>query len=259
MTEQADPIKQLRDTPGAASYDVLLWVGCAGAFDERYRRVMQAFVKLLRLAGVRFAVLGEEESCTGDPARRSGNEFLFQMRALSNIETLNRYGVKKIVTSCPHCMNTLKNEYPALGGQYEVLHHSEYLHGLVKEGKIPLHEPESTPVVYHDSCYLGRTNGIYESPRALLKVYSSSLLEMRRSRNRSLCCGAGGAQMFKEAEPGHKEISTERAEEALTTGASVVASACPFCMTMLSDGLQKKNENVAVRDIAELLLDRAKK
>ena len=238
MEKASKPLADL--SVRGAPCDVLLWVGCAGAFDERYKKVMQAFVKLLHLAQVRFAVLGAEERCTGDPARRAGNEFLFQMQAMANIETLNRHKVKKIVTACPHCLNTLKNEYPELGGHYEVFHHSEYLHQLVKANKIPLRPPaEDTPVVYHDSCYLGRVNDVYEPPRALLKAYSRAVLEMRRSRRHSLCCGAGGAQMFKEAEKGRKEVSAERAEEALATGAKVVASACPFCMTMLGDGVEK--------------------
>lgn len=259
MNKENVKIQSLRELAAQGlSCEVLLWVGCAGAFDERYKQVMRAFVKLLQLAKVHFGILGEEEGCTGDPARRAGNEFLFQLRATANIEVLNRYKIKKVVTSCPHCFNTIKCEYPALGGTYEVLHHSQYLYQLVKEGKILLKAPDKdTPVVYHDSCYLGRANDVYEPPRALLKAYSSSLLEMRRGRAHALCCGAGGAQMFKEAEPGKKEISTERTEEALATGAQVIASACPFCMTMLSDGVKAKNANVAVKDIAELLLEKA--
>ncbi|MCS6967747.1 MAG: (Fe-S)-binding protein [Cytophagales bacterium] len=238
--------------------EILFWVGCAGSFDERYKRVTWAMVKILHKVNISFAVLGNEETCTGDPAKRAGNEFLFQMQALSNIQLLNGYGIKKIVTACPHCFNTLKNEYPSLGGHYQVMHHSELLQQLIDEGKIRLKEGGSfkgKKITYHDSCYLGRANDIYEAPRKVLEALDAELVEMRRCRNKGLCCGAGGAQMFKEAEKGKKEINIERTEEALNTGAEIIASACPFCMTMLSDGVKNKNceGQVKVQDLAELI------
>lgn len=237
--------------------EILFWVGCAGSFDERYQRVTQAFVKILTKAGISFAVLGTEETCTGDPARRAGNEFLFQMQAMSNIQVLDGYGVKKIVTACPHCFNTLKNEYPDLGGNYEVIHHTTLLQQLLDEGKIGVTGGvfSGQKVTFHDSCYLGRANGIYEAPRKVLESLEADLVEMKRCKTKGLCCGAGGAQMFKEAEPGTKEINIERTEEALATGAEVVASACPFCMTMLSDGVKnaEQEDSVKVLDIAELI------
>jgi len=238
--------------------EVLFWVGCAGSFDDRYKAVTLAFVKILNKVGVSFAVLGTEESCTGDPARRAGNEFLYQMQAVSNIQVLNGYEIKKIVTACPHCFNTLKNEYPKLGGSYEVIHHSTFLQQLINEGKVTLKGGGSFKgkrITYHDSCYLGRSNNIYEAPREVLQALDAELVEMRRSRTKGLCCGAGGAQMFKEAEPGKKEVNIERIEEALATQAQVVASACPFCMTMLSDGVKNKEKEgeVKVYDLAELI------
>ncbi|MEN7546880.1 (Fe-S)-binding protein [Rapidithrix thailandica] len=238
--------------------EVLFWVGCAGSFDDRYKRVTAAFVKILTKAGVSFAVLGQEESCTGDPARRAGNEFLFQMQAMANVEVLNAYQVKKIVTACPHCFNTLKNEYPALGGNYEVIHHSTFLQQLMDSGKVKVsddHELKSKKITYHDSCYLGRANDIYEAPREVVKALKADLVEMKRCRKSGFCCGAGGAQMFKDAEKGNKEVNIERTEEALETGAQVVASACPFCMTMLHDGVKnkEKEKEVKVLDIAELV------
>lgn len=238
--------------------EVLFWVGCAGSFDDRYKKVTQAFVKILNHVGVSFAVLGDEEACTGDPARRAGNEFLFQMQAMANIQVLDSYEVKKIVTACPHCFNTIKNEYPALGGNYEVTHHSSFLQGLINEGRIKLKdggEFKGKRITYHDSCYLGRANKIYEAPREVLEVLDAELVEMKRCKTNGLCCGAGGAQMFKDSESGKKEISTERAEEAINTGAKTIASACPFCMTMLADGIktQNKEEEVEVLDIAELI------
>jgi Fe-S oxidoreductase len=240
--------------------EVLFWVGCAGSFDDRAKRVTQAFVKILNAVGVRFAVLGNEETCTGDPARRAGNEFLFQMQALSNIQVLNGYGIKKIVTACPHCFNTLKNEYPELGGSYEVIHHSTYLQLLINEGKIKMQEGGSFKgkrITYHDSCYLGRANNIYEAPRAVLQALDADLVEMKRCRTTGLCCGAGGAQMFKEPEKGNKDINIERAEEALQTGATTIAVACPFCMTMMSDGVKNKEKEaeVKVKDLAELIAE----
>ncbi len=238
------------------SPEILFWVGCAGSYDERYKRVTKAFVKILNKAGVDFAVLGTEESCTGDPARRAGNEFLFQMQAASNIEVLNGYNIQKIVTACPHCFNTIKNEYPELGGNYEVIHHSTFLQQLIKEGKIKLKGGGSfkgKKITYHDSCFLGRANNIYEAPREVLEALDADLVEMKRCRTKGLCCGAGGAQMFKDAELGRKEVNIERTEEALSTGANTIAVACPFCMTMMSDGIKNKEKQVEVKDIAEIL------
>lgn len=242
------------------SPEVLFWVGCAGSFDERYKRVTKSFVEILNAAGISFAVLGTEESCTGDPARRAGNEFLFQMQAMSNIQVLNRYGIKKIVTACPHCFNTIKNEYPELGGDYEVIHHSVFLQQLIDEGRIRIREGGSfkgRKITYHDSCFLGRANSIYEAPRAVLEKLDADLVEMKRSRTKGLCCGAGGGQMFKEPEPGKKDINIERTEEALATGASTIAVACPFCMTMISDGVKNKEKEsaVKVKDLAELIAE----
>lgn len=239
--------------------DILFWVGCAGSYDDRYKNVTQAFVTILDILKINYAVLGEEESCTGDPARRAGNEFLFQMQAMSNIQVLNGYEIKKIVTACPHCFNTLKNEYPDLGGHYEVLHHSEFLQQLIDDGKIKMKENGSfkgKKITYHDSCFLGRANDVYEAPRRILQALDSEMVEMKRSRKNGLCCGAGGAQMFKDAEPGNKEINVERTEEALETGASTVAVACPFCMTMMRDGVKskEKEESVQVLDLSELIL-----
>ena len=238
--------------------DVLFWVGCAGSFDDRYKKVTIAFVKILNKLGVKFAVLGTEESCTGDPARRAGNEFLFQMLAVQNIEVLNGYGVKKIVTACPHCFNTLANEYPELGGNYEVLHHSQFLQQLINEGRIKLQgggEFKGKRITYHDSCYLGRANDVYEAPREVLQALDAELVEMKRSRRHGLCCGAGGSQMFKEAEPGTKEVNIERIEEALAASPDVVAVACPFCMVMMTDGVKNKEReaDVKVYDLAELI------
>ncbi len=237
--------------------DVLFWVGCAGAFDDRYIKVTRDFVKILHHCKIKYAVLGTEESCTGDPARRAGNEFLFQMQALNNINILNNYGVKKIVTACPHCFNTLKNEYPDLGGKYEVLHHSEFLQELINSGKIKFSGGafKGKTITYHDSCYLGRGNNIYEQPREILEKLDANLVEMQRSKSRGLCCGAGGAQMFKEAEKGTKEVNVERTEEALKLNPNIIATACPFCMTMMTDGVKhfNKEETVKVFDLSELV------
>jgi Fe-S oxidoreductase len=238
--------------------EVLFWVGCAGSYDDRYKRVTVAFAKILDAAGVKFAVLGTEETCTGDPARRAGNEFLFQMQAMNNIQVLNGYGIRKIVTACPHCFNTLKNEYPELGGHYDVMHHSAFLQSLINEGKVKMKEGGSyvgKKITYHDSCYLGRANNIYEAPREVLKALDADLVEMKRCRTTGLCCGAGGAQMFKEPEKGRKDINIERTEEAIATNATTIAVACPFCMTMMSDGVKGKNQenNIKVKDIAELV------
>ena len=237
--------------------EILFWVGCAGSFDDRYKRVTQSIVKILNHLKVSYAVLGEEESCTGDPARRAGNEFLFQMQAMSNIQVLDGYEIKKILTACPHCFNTLKNEYPDLGGNYEVLHHSSYLQQLIDEGKLTIEGGafKGKKVTFHDSCYLGRANNIYEAPRDVIEALDADLVEMKRCKTQGLCCGAGGAQMFKDAESGNKEINIERAEEAIGTGAGVIAAACPFCMTMLSDGVKnkEKEDSVEVLDIAEMV------
>ena len=238
--------------------EVLLWIGCAGAFDERYKKVTIAFIKILTVAGVKFGVLGEEESCTGDPARRAGNEFLFQMQAAANIQILNGYGIKKIIAACPHCFNTIKNEYPDFGGSYEVLHHSEFLQELIETGQLKMEDGDSLKnekITYHDSCYLGRSNQVYDAPRQLIESLQADLVEMERHRQNGFCCGAGGAQMFKEPEKGAKDINVDRTEEALETHAKIIATACPFCMTMMSDGVKNKEqeEEVKVMDIAELI------
>lgn len=240
------------------SPEILFWVGCAGSFDQRAQKITKAFATILTRIGVKFAILGKEESCTGDPARRAGNEFIFQMMAQNNIMVLNNYEVKKIVTTCPHCFNTLKNEYPELGGNYEVLHHATYLQQLIDAGKIRMKEGgafKGRKITYHDSCYLGRANEIYEAPRKVLEILDAELVEMKRCRSNGLCCGAGGAQMFKEEEKGNTRINFERGREAVETGAAVIAANCPFCMTMLTDGVkeQGKEESVKVLDIAELI------
>ncbi|SHK90957.1 Cysteine-rich domain-containing protein [Reichenbachiella agariperforans] len=239
------------------SPEILFWVGCAGSFDDRYKRVTVAFTKILHHLGVNYAVLGPEESCTGDPARRAGNEFLFQMQAMSNIQLLDIYNIKKIVTACPHCFNTIKNEYPDLGGNYEVVHHTTFLQGMLNEGKLKITggDYKGQKITYHDSCYLGRANGVYEAPRELLQSLDADLVEMKRCKTKGLCCGAGGGQMFKDAEKGDKEINIDRTEEAIGTGAKVIASACPFCMTMMSDGVKNKEKEteMQVKDIAEII------
>lgn len=237
--------------------EILFWVGCSGSFDERAQRITRALALILQKVGINFAVLGMEESCTGDPAKRSGNEFLFQMQAMSNIQVMNGYGIKKIVTACPHCFNTLKNEYPDLGGNYEVIHHTSLIQGLIQEGKlIPENGNEfhGKKITYHDPCYLGRGNGIYEAPRKVLEALDADLVEMKRSRSHGLCCGAGGSQMFKEPEKGNHDINIERVEEALSHNPKIIAAACPFCMTMLRDGVKhfEKENEVEVLDIAEI-------
>jgi heterodisulfide reductase subunit D len=247
-------------TAKGESPEVLFWVGCAGSFDDRAKRVTKAFVKILNAVNVKFAVLGTEETCTGDPARRAGNEFLFQMQAMSNIQVLNGYNIKKIVTACPHCFNTIKNEYPELGGNYEVIHHSTFLQQLISDGKIKLEGGGSfkgRKITYHDSCYLGRANNIYEAPREVLQALDADLVEMKRCRTTGLCCGAGGAQMFKEPEKGKQDINIARTEDALSTGATTIAVACPFCMTMMTDGVKNKEKesSVQVRDLAELIAE----
>jgi heterodisulfide reductase subunit D len=239
--------------------DVLFWVGCAGSFDDRAKKITKAFVKLLNKAEVSFAVLGAEESCTGDPAKRAGNEFLFQMQAMSNIEVLNAYEVTKIVTTCPHCFNTLKNEYPELGGNYEVMHHTQVLKKLVKENRLQIEGGtfRGKRITFHDPCYLGRANGVYEAPRELIVKLDAELVEMRNCKSNGLCCGAGGAQMFKEPEEGNKDINIERTEQALEAEPEIIAAACPFCNTMLSDGVKNKEKegSLPVKDIAELIAE----
>ena len=239
------------------SPEVLFWVGCAGSFDDRAKKITKAFVKLLNKANIDFAVLGTEESCTGDPAKRAGNEFLFQMQAMGNIEVLNAYEIKKIVTACPHCFNTIKNEYPGLGGNYEVVHHTQFLKSLMDEGRLKVEggKFKGKRITFHDPCYLGRANGEYEAPRELLQKLEVELVEMKRCKTRGLCCGAGGAQMFKEPEPGNKDINVERTEEALETAPKIIAAGCPFCNTMLTDGVKAKHQesDVQVLDVAEMI------
>jgi len=239
------------------SPEVLFWVGCAGSFDDRAKKITRAFVKLLNRAGVSFAVLGTEESCTGDPAKRAGNEFLFQMQAATNIQVLNGYGVRKIVTTCPHCFNTLKNEYPELGGDYKVVHHTQFLRDLLEEGKIQVAGGSfrGKRITFHDPCYLGRANGVYEAPREVIRKIDAELVEMKNCKQRGLCCGAGGAQMFKDAEKGDKEVNIERTEQALETQPEIIAAGCPFCNTMMTDGVKNKEKenSIKVLDIAELL------
>lgn len=243
---------------GGQEPEVLFWVGCAGSFDQRAQKITKAFVTILDKVGIRYAILGKEEMCTGDPARRAGNEFMFQMMAYQNIQVLNGYGIKKIVTACPHCFNIFKNEYPALGGQYEVIHHATFIQQLINDGRIRMKEGgefKGKKITYHDSCYLGRANNIYEAPRQVLETLDAELVEMKRCKSNGLCCGAGGAQMFKEEEQGESRINIERTDEALDTGAKVIAAACPFCNTMLTDGVKnrEKEEEVKVLDIAELV------
>lgn len=237
--------------------EVLFWVGCAGSFDDRAKKITKAFAKLLNHANVDFAVLGAEESCTGDPAKRAGNEFLFQMQAMMNIQVLNGYEIQKIVTTCPHCFNTIKNEYPELGGSYEVMHHTQFLKSLVHEGKLKIEggKFKGKRITFHDPCYLGRANNEYEAPRELLQKLEVELIEMKRCKTRGLCCGAGGAQMFKEPEKGDKDINIERTEEALETQPAIIAAGCPFCNTMMTDGVKAKEQedSIEVLDIAEMI------
>ncbi len=239
--------------------EVLFWVGCAGSFDDRAKKITKAIAKILHKANVSFAILGSEESCTGDPAKRAGNEFLFQMMAMQNIEVMNAYEVKKIVTGCPHCFNTLKNEYPALGGNYEVMHHTQLIQDLIADGKLSIEggEFKGKKITFHDPCYLGRGNGEYEAPRALIQKLDAELVEMKRCKTNGLCCGAGGAQMFKEAEKGNKEVNIERTEDALAIQANVIATGCPFCNTMMTDGVKhfEQEHVIAVKDIAELIAE----
>ncbi|MEZ4910887.1 MAG: (Fe-S)-binding protein [Saprospiraceae bacterium] len=256
-------IKTLSEvTSEGGQIDVLFWVGCAGSFDARAQKVSVALSQLMDIAGIKYAILGNEEVCTGDPARRAGNEFIFQMLALQNVNTLNNYEVKTIVTACPHCFNTLKNEYPDLGGKYEVMHHTQFLNNLLSSGKLKVSGGafKGKKLTYHDSCYLGRVNGEYEAPREILMALDADLVELKRSKTNGLCCGAGGAQMFKEDEPGKKRINTERAEEVLEAQANIVAANCPFCITMLTDGLKAKDaqDDVMVLDISEMILSSIK-
>lgn len=239
--------------------DVVFWVGCAGSFDQRAQRVTIAFVKILNHLGINFAVLGTEEACTGDPARRAGNEFVFQMLAQQNIAVLNGYEVKKIVTTCPHCFNIIKNEYPALGGSYEVLHHSQYLQQLINAGQLKIEggSYKGKKITYHDSCYLGRANEVYEAPRDVIEALDADLVEMKKCRTNGLCCGAGGSQMFKEDEPGDMRINQMRTKQALEVTPDVIAVACPFCNTMMTDGVkgEDKQDDIKVMDLAELIAD----
>ena len=238
--------------------EILFWVGCAGSFDQRAQKITKAFATILDKVGINYAILGKEEMCTGDPARRAGNEFLFQMMAWQNIQVLNNYGIKKIVTTCPHCFNIFKNEYPELGGKFDVIHHTSFLQQLIDEGKIRMKEDgnfKGKKITYHDRCYLGRANGIYEAPRKVLEALDAELVEMKRCGKKGFCCGAGGAQMFKEEEKGDIRINWERANEAIDTGSEIVAAACPYCNTMLTDGVKaaEKEADVQVMDVAELI------
>ncbi len=241
--------------------EILFWVGCAGSFDDRARKITKAIIKILNHVGIKYAVLGTEESCTGDPAKRSGNEFLFQMQAMQNIQTLNGYEITSIVTACPHCFNTIKNEYPKLGGDYEVIHHSKLLHNLLQSGRLKIEGGSfaGKKITFHDPCYLGRANGEYEAPRSVIAALDNELSEMKRSKANGLCCGAGGGQMFKEPEKGDKDVNIERTEEALALNPDIIATGCPFCMTMMSDGvkLKEKEAEVSVLDIAELIANAA--
>lgn len=240
------------------SPEILFWVGCAGSFDDRAKKITKALVKILNACKVDFAVLGAEENCTGDPAKRAGNEFTFQMQAMMNIQVLDGYEIKKIVTACPHCFNTLKNEYPELGGNYEVVHHTQLIQELINQGKLAMKDGgtfKGKRLTFHDPCYLGRANDVYEAPRDLIEKLDVELVEMKRCKTTGLCCGAGGAQMFKEAEKGNKEVNVERTEEALALAPEIIATGCPFCNTMMTDGVKNFNKEgeVKVLDIAELI------
>ena len=244
------------------SAEVLFWVGCSGSFDDRAKRITKAIARILHAANVPFAVLGAEESCTGDPAKRAGNEFLFQMQAAQNIAVLNGYGVQRIVTGCPHCFNTLKNEYPELGGTYAVMHHTQFIQQLIADGRLKVADGQpfkGRRITFHDPCYLGRGNGEYAAPRAALAALDADLVEMRRCKKNGLCCGAGGAQMFKDAERGNREVNHERTDDVLATGAKVVATGCPFCNTMMTDGIKnaEREADIEVKDIAELIAEAA--
>ncbi|MFK2820371.1 (Fe-S)-binding protein [Flavobacteriaceae sp. LMIT009] len=237
--------------------EILFWVGSAGSYDDRAKKITKAFVKILNAVGVDFGVLGTEESCTGDAAKRAGNEFLFQMQAVTNIEILNAYEIKKIVTACPHSYNTIKNEYPSLGGNYEVLHHTQFLQALISDGRLKVKQDtfKGKRITFHDPCYLGRANEVYEAPRSLLNNLGVNLVEMKRSKRNALCCGAGGAQMFKEPEKGDMDVNVLRTEDALQTNPEVIATGCPYCNTMMTDGVKfkEKEGDIQVLDVAELL------
>lgn len=238
--------------------EYLFWVGCAGAFDDRYKKVAGAFAKILTHLEISYAVLGKEETCTGDPARRAGNEMLYQMQAMQNIEVFKMYEVKKILTICPHCYNILKNDYPDLGGECEVINYVQFLDQQMKSGKLKIDKEAlgKESITFHDPCYLGRANNIYSEPRSILQSITPNLVEMDRNKSFALCCGAGGAQYFKEAEKGDKEVFIERTEDALKTNAKIIATACPFCMTMITDGLKYKNKEEEIKnfDLAELIV-----
>ena len=256
-------IKTIEDFQNeGTSPEILFWVGCAGSFDDRAKRITKAFVKILNSANISFGVLGKDESCTGDPAKRAGNEFSFMMQAIQNIELLKGYNIKKIVTGCPHCFNTLKNEYPDLGADFEVIHHTQLINQLIKEGKLLLKDGgtfKGKKITFHDPCYLGRANDEYEAPREVLEKLDAELVEMKRSKAKGLCCGAGGAQMFKEAEKGNKEVNIERTEDALETAPDFIATGCPFCNTMMTDGVKhfEKESSTSVLDVAELIANAA--
>ena len=237
--------------------EILFWVGSAGSFDDRAKKITRAFVQILNSANVDFGVLGSEESSSGDAAKRAGNEFLFQMQAMMNIELLNSYSIKRIVTTCPHSYNTLKNEYKGLGGEYQVLHHTEFITELLAHGKLSItRDLKGKKITYHDPCYLGRANNVYDVPRELIKNLGVEFVEMKRSRRLSFCCGAGGAQMFKEPENGSQDININRTEEALKLNPDVIATGCPFCNTMMTDGVKAVDEGAAeVKDIAELIAE----
>ena len=242
--------------------DILFWVGCSGSFDDRAKKITKAVVKILNACNVKFAALGTEESCSGDPAKRAGNEFTFQMQAMMNIQVLDGYEVKRIVTACPHCFNTLKNEYPELGGNYEVIHHTQLIQDLINTDKFALKGGatfKGKKITFHDPCYLGRANDVYEAPRELIEKLDAELVEMKRCKTNGLCCGAGGAQMIKEAEKGNKEINVERTEHALETNAEIIATGCPFCNTMMTDGVKnfEKEDSIQVLDVAELIANAA--
>jgi Fe-S oxidoreductase len=252
-------------TAAGETPDILFWVGCSGSFDDRAKKITRAIVRILNHVNIKFAILGTEESCTGDPAKRGGNEFLFQMQAMQNINVLNGYQVKKIVTGCPHCFNTIKNEYPALGGNYEIIHHTQLVQQLIDEGKLKVEGGafKGKKIVFHDPCYLGRGNNIYEAPRTIIRQLDAELAEMKRSRAKGLCCGAGGAQLFKESEKsykeplhGNKEVNNERVDEALSLNPDVIALGCPFCNTMITDGVKhfNKEDRTQVLDVAELVV-----
>jgi heterodisulfide reductase subunit D len=258
MSEQQLKVPTMADYAGRGeSPEILFWVGCAGSFDDRAKKITKAIVRILNHVGMKFAVLGVEETCSGDPAKRAGNEFLFQMQAMNAITVLNGYKVKKIVTGCPHCFNTLKNEYPSLGGQYEVIHHTQLIQQLIDAGKLSVKGGafKGKKITFHDPCYLGRANDVYEAPREVIGKLDAELVEMKRSKAKGFCCGAGGAQMFKDAEKGNKEVNIERSEEALALNPDVVATGCPFCMTMMTDGVKhfNKEQQTKVMDVAELI------